>query len=300
MAVRRTPYGIQSDWAEKAQRWQLGLGPSNPFVASANEGSTPREWVEVHPERELGVVLSGRAQRSYLNHEFSVGPGEVWLSERWEPHGVRMEEPVSRVVIVFTPGFLGSEEIGGIPWQRLFSTPPEARPRVRDQAMRAKVLALGQALRTEVLAKSVGWEDATRYYVLLLLLLLRRGWRPPNLPEAAGQRQSDLLRVMPALEVVETAPSRRISVQEAAEACGLGVSQFSRVFRAAMRTSFGKFEQNARLGVAARLLRETDLPTQSIAERAGFVDAGHLYRIFMKATGRSPTDYRRAREEDIA
>ena len=298
MAKPPKPYGLPADWMAKAQHWQHGLNLENLVSAQARESSKPQSWSEVHPEMEMGVILSGRSHHSYLDYELSLGPGEVWLGERWEPHGVRMEAPTSRVVLVFVPEFLGEAVIGDLPWLHFFSAPPELRPQVKDDLTRARVLSLGQAMRAEVSEKQLGWESALRHYALLLLLALRRTWTPTVLPGRGELLRTGLSRVMPALELMRTSPSRRINLQEAALACGLSVSQFSRVFRATMRTSFSRFEQDARINAAATLLRRTDLPTQVVAERAGFVDAGHLYRVFMEMLKVSPSDFRRTHRQN--
>jgi LacI family transcriptional regulator len=48
-----------------------------------------------------------------------------------------------------------------------------------------------------------------------------------------------------------------------------------------------------RIGRAAELLVDSDLPTPDIAVRSGFSSAGKLSTVFGKATGLSPTQYRR-------
>ncbi|APA95096.1 helix-turn-helix transcriptional regulator [Nocardia seriolae] len=44
---------------------------------------------------------------------------------------------------------------------------------------------------------------------------------------------------------------------------------------------------------AAELLRDTDLPVQSIAARVGYVDARALRRAFLRWTGHTPDAFRR-------
>jgi AraC family transcriptional regulator len=85
----------------------------------------------------------------------------------------------------------------------------------------------------------------------------------------------------------------RLSLGDAAAACGFSVSHFKRVFRQAMGVSFGQFCLHARLALAANHLVTTELPEQLIAEEAGFGDASHLHHSFHKHFGTTPGRYRR-------
>ena len=47
-----------------------------------------------------------------------------------------------------------------------------------------------------------------------------------------------------------------------------------------------------RLSAARRLLAETDISIQAIAERSGFSDGGYFARLFKRTTGMTPTAWR--------
>jgi AraC-like DNA-binding protein len=59
-----------------------------------------------------------------------------------------------------------------------------------------------------------------------------------------------------------------------------------------MGTSFGQFSLRARLGYAAHRLLASDLTVEAIAQRAGFVDASHFHRTFVRHYGCTPRTYR--------
>lgn len=69
------------------------------------------------------------------------------------------------------------------------------------------------------------------------------------------------------------------------------------VFRREFRRRFGRaplaYRTERRLESAAALLRLTDLPLRSIAERLGFTDEFYLSRQFRRRFGLPPRDYRR-------
>lgn len=59
--------------------------------------------------------------------------------------------------------------------------------------------------------------------------------------------------------------------------------------------SVGARIEAARLGTAERLLAQTDLPVSVVARRSGFADPGYFARVFRRAHGASPRDWRAAR-----
>jgi AraC-like DNA-binding protein len=106
-------------------------------------------------------------------------------------------------------------------------------------------------------------------------------------------RTGVLEKIMPAVRLVQSHPTRRLSLREAAATCGLSVSQFGYLFRRLMGLSFGKFCMRARLAYVAQLLLTTDLPVEAIADAARFSDASHLHHAFVGVYGTTPARYRR-------
>ncbi len=276
-------------------RLEYGLSPDSPLYADSNvfEGEVPLV-VHVHEGIEFGILLSGEQERRFGELVWEIRPGDVWLCATWEPHGYRIIAPESTdVVVMFLPEFLGEERLGELSWLSLFAASPARRPRVTEDGMREQMLAVGREMQCEISEKQPGWHSAVRLDLLRALLTLSRAWEPPARSEARSRVQaSNLPRIMPALVLLHSERGRRVGLEEAARKCGLGRAQFSLVFRDTMGVSFGKFCLRSRLGLVAELLLSTDLPTQSIAQRAGFVDGSHMHRAFVAHYGCTPGQYR--------
>ncbi len=278
----------------RARRVEHELAPGVPFAEVAVLSGPEPLLVEVHDGVEVGVVLSGSAERHFETHVEVASAGDVWLCAMWEPHGRRVvSSQYEGVLLIFQPDFLGDEAVGSPNSLRVFAAPPESRPRVTGNAMRTRVLAVGQELRREVEQQQPGWEVAVRLHLLLLLFTLSRDWRPPALGGRTAGAGSNLRRIMPALALVHDDGSARVSIPEAAAACGLGRSRFSLLFRETMGMSFSQFSLRARLARVAEMLMGTDLATEGIAAECGFVDASHLHRAFVRHYGDTPAAYRR-------
>lgn len=67
----------------------------------------------------------------------------------------------------------------------------------------------------------------------------------------------------------------------------------SRIVKNATGRSVGAWIDIARISIAKRLLKETDLPVIDIAARTGLDDQSYFARFFRKQTGCSPTAFRK-------
>jgi AraC-like DNA-binding protein len=239
-------------------------------------------------------MLEGVAERHFQDFIVPGRPGDVWLCAMWEPHGRRVtSEHSANVVLLFTPDFLGDEMVGDKFWLSLFAVPPRRRPWVKTEAVRAEVLEIGRRMRREIEEKPRFWTSALRLHLLRLLFVLSRDWRPPRTSAAGtGKAEDSLIRIMPALSMIQKGRSRRITVPEAARACNLSPSRFAVLFRQTMGAPFAKFSLRARLAYVAQRLLATNQTIDDIAVEACFSDASHLCRHFTKHYRQTPSDYR--------
>ncbi len=254
--------------------------------------------IHAHPGAEIGIVLNGRHEIHYSGLAAGYEAGEVWLCGVWEPHGWRVASAgVLSIAVVFSPEFIGEEMIGDMPWPTLFSVPPDQRPRASSPGLRKRVLEIGHSLHREVVAKRPYWEDVVRHELLHLMVELSRNWQEMATLRASGDVGVDSLsRIMPALNLIHSRPRRRIGLDEVAAACDLSPSRFHLLFKRVIGTSFRTFCLRTRLSFAAQQMLNTDRTTAAIAADAGFVDASHLHRQFVKQFACTPAEYREHRK----
>jgi AraC-like DNA-binding protein/ligand-binding sensor protein len=86
--------------------------------------------------------------------------------------------------------------------------------------------------------------------------------------------------------------TRKISLQEIADASGLSASYFSTVFKEEMRENLSTYLNRMRVEKASSMLTETDLSLGEISGNCGFEDQSWFSKIFKSYTGISPGKFR--------
>lgn len=96
----------------------------------------------------------------------------------------------------------------------------------------------------------------------------------------------------PVLEWLMGHLDRPVTVDELAARAGMAPRTFARRFRAETGTTPHDWLTNQRVLLARRLLEETPLSVESVADRAGFGDAAALRHHFARRVGATPQTYR--------
>ncbi|MEU1686109.1 helix-turn-helix domain-containing protein [Micromonospora sp. NPDC005707] len=103
----------------------------------------------------------------------------------------------------------------------------------------------------------------------------------------------------PVLEWLMGHLDRTVSVDELAARAGMAPRTFARRFRAETGTTPHDWLTNQRVLLARRLLEETRLSVESVADQAGFGDAAALRHHFTRRVGTTPLAYRTTFRERV-
>lgn len=123
------------------------------------------------------------------------------------------------------------------------------------------------------------------------LVGISRDLRIPDLETDAYQR------VASAIEYAKNNLSEPLSVEQLASVANVSRFQLDRRMRLVFGLSAGQWIKKTRIDYAQRLLTETDTPILQIAIAAGYADQSAFTRQFKKATGLTPRNYRKARQQ---
>lgn len=125
-------------------------------------------------------------------------------------------------------------------------------------------------------------------YVLLDLVELLRPARSPREP---GQLGDDVPARM-ARAWIDEDPARAWTLAALAEQAGCSAARLQRGFHADTGHSVHQYLRHARLALAARLLRDTQLPVQQIAHEVGWQCHGRFGAAFRQQHGLTPVAFR--------
>ncbi|WP_246704605.1 AraC family transcriptional regulator [Rhizobium sp. P32RR-XVIII] len=123
--------------------------------------------------------------------------------------------------------------------------------------------------------------------------------RPYGLVDADNERQRIAVGGLAPWQVnrlkrfIEENLSNSISLDDLAQLVKLSTSYFSAAFKVSFGTSPHNFILSRRVEHAKHKMAHTDAPLSEIALDCGLADQAHLSRIFRRATGMTPSAWRR-------
>lgn len=103
--------------------------------------------------------------------------------------------------------------------------------------------------------------------------------------------------VQPAIDYMQKHYCEEMKIKKLADVCGMSESHFRRVFTDYMNMTPNNFINVVRIRRACKLLTETELSTNDIAYKTGFVDTSTFHRNFKKMLGMTPRQWKNSRKE---
>ena len=88
--------------------------------------------------------------------------------------------------------------------------------------------------------------------------------------------------------------ARKVTLDELAAHVRLNKTYFSQLFHKEMGVSFGDYLESVRIKRAQQLLRENRASIAEISEQVGFSNQNYFTKVFKRATGTTPSQYRAA------
>ncbi len=241
------------------------------------------ETMHTHDFFQAVHVLSGRFSFDAADHRIEIGPGESGIvppgvTHRYQAVGHEICRTFMTNFQTPCPEHLGesAEVLDGERSKRLWVTKPEGElVNYALDRLRAECASPGHA--------------STAITQALLNLYLGAIARSAQRRDRASANEE---RIRYALALIEREYGRPLTLEELADAAGLGVSRFSEVFRHHTGISPMRYLMDYRIGVAKVLLTASSFAIGAIAEHLGFGTVQHFSRTFHAHTGLSPTVYR--------
>ena len=119
-------------------------------------------------------------------------------------------------------------------------------------------------------------------------------WVSDYLENCREDRQEDVI-LRARRFIADNYASPEMTLKSAADYVGLNEKYFSTKFTKETGMTFSTYLTSVRLEKAKRLMESTDLRMYEISDRVGYHNVEHFNRMFKKAYGTSPGDYKRGR-----
>ena len=272
----------------------LDLSPEQPVRTSCSPPWRPQAGAvgaDMHYALEFGVVVSGSMYRNHGCGWFRIGVGQAWATASLQAHQWRVGRNMKYVVFQLLPLLLDRlPMLTGFDIAAPFRLPARENAIGRGRKFRRSLADLARGILPKYQGAVLPGEifmDMLRILHPISADVLQHS--APAAPQANSLSPSS---VAPAVDRVQRATGRIVSVDEAARACHMARRTFCRLFKATMGISFGEFALRWRLVCAAHALKSSDDAVKAISHWFGFHSASHFHRMFRARYGIGPTQYR--------
>jgi AraC family transcriptional regulator, transcriptional activator of pobA len=289
----RTIFGKVSDQPSTPTRLIRHRG-GIPVYQYRTDPHTPPLWVIRRPEQ---VRNQGRHIHDFPALWYQPAVGAVYVvaaGEVLDPAALCDLE--GGVGVLFDPAALGED--GRSPWPT-WQTHPLLFPFLHGRSGGLLRLELPKSRRlnwnsaigsieTELAEHDDGYLQAALAHLTLLLIDLAR---------LAGDVVGDLRRsgepmLADVFAIIDRRHSEQLSLRDVAGEVGMTPGHLTTVVRRRTGRTVQEWIIERRMAEARKLLAESDIPIQEAARRVGIPDPGYFSRLFRRAHGMSPRDWR--------
>ena len=219
--------------------------------------------LHIHKAYELYAVTRGQAEVKIDGKKYLLLPGEAVLVFPYQSHEYKTEEGTGTWVCIFSPDLVGSYDRhnGNLPTDNkfLFSTDGITAPE-------------GLLLQKSLCYDICGRFDEGREY--------------------SRTERAEASLISKLLTFISDNYRYECTLLSAAQHVGYDYNYISKLFKKTVKLSFNSYVNNLRISEACRLLTNTELSVQDIAEKCGYGCTRTFHREFLKIMKITPKKYR--------
>jgi AraC-like DNA-binding protein/mannose-6-phosphate isomerase-like protein (cupin superfamily) len=243
-----------------------------------------------HTECELSVFLKGAGVYAMEKTSYPFRAGDVFLFGTGETHSItEISEDMEVLNVHFEPRILwehsDTAELLG-----LFSSRSDSfENRFRDESGTLRNMIL--SLEREIEQKQSCSLITAKYLLFSILATLIRRFdcvRTDTSPATPSAQVKNLRR---AIDYIGENLSEPLTLSAIADVAYMSPTYFSSVFKRLNGISPWEYITIKRVEKAVEMLKSTDLSKLEIAERCGFSGASNFYKMFLRITGKRPSDF---------
>lgn len=259
----------------------------NGFLVRLRARST-----HIHRELEMGLVLEGMLTLQTQQGSARVGPGEVYLVNRMEPHSFEAGEGGALLIAIqFSTKLTQGFQAPGSHY-RYWGDPnlsraldPESDGVLKNQCIDLVYYFLRQEPVDEFRCFRLCAE-------VFCLLHEKLRWQALEYEDYSAIKQR-ANRMMAITDYIDQNFQRKLLLREIAQREDLSLTYLSHFFKDVLGMSFQQYLNQKRFAYACNLLFTTDRSILDISLSSGFSDVRYFNEAFAAQYGCSPRQYRK-------
>lgn len=260
-----------------------------------------------HDFIEMVFILSGKGTHIIDGVAYPIEKGDVFIVNKNIPHSYQAFPgcPIKVYNCIFQPEFIagmlsGYSDFVDTAYRYLFhslseeKTPKKYIKIIGVDTYEIKVIL--DEIRDEYVRHQKGYLHIIRAEMIRMLILIFRLYYAEKKKRREHGPYRKIL-VEHTLEYMRKHYKEPITCEQLAGREYISSSYFSRIFHEETGYSVIQMLQRVRIEAAVELLQTTVFTVDMIAEKVGYSDLKHFYKIFKKITGHTPGRYRRHPEK---
>lgn len=247
-----------------------------------------------HDEIEILYIESGRLSLSINETSFTGIPGDIFLVNPREIHGMTSDDRTLLYHALLFPLRFATFQSRNTGSNELYLPLSEGRlllhNRIPESAKKETERAVRQILALQK-TKSPGCQLGIQIFCAQILYVLYANGCCRKLSPAGTEL--DIKREI--LKYLQDNFAGKISLKELADTFHMSEKYFSLYFKKNFNMTLTDYLNSLRLENAAKLLSETGLSVTEAAMQSGFNNVSYFIRMFQKSYGCSPLHYRKGK-----
>lgn len=245
-----------------------------------------------HNELEICCCLEGRGVFYFKDRQYDIAPGDVMVVNHVERHTSKSlrGSPCSNLFLFFRASTLEKLDVQLLrPF--LYDREQFAHKIPAHLPVAGEIRGLMLRMREETVARRPAYEPLVKSMLLQICSLLLRHYDAQT-DTVWRHVQQKYETVNAGIAFMREHYQEPIRLEDVARAMALSPSRARHLFVEVMGERFKTYLLHLRVQAAQRMLVQTGMPVEAIAESCGFQSASSFYRDFKQLTGETPLSYK--------